>query len=498
MNDRNAAAISRRHVVRGALGSLAMPLLPACAEAAVGQAPASAHGAIVSPDPIKPKIQKSGLAVGLADFSRPPTTAGSRPLALLNTLYHAGDGSHRIFTNDSRGVLWQLNPTTGAAQPFLDVRQARGSAFLPGTLQMGLRSFAFHPDFAKPGAAGFGKLYTATTETVASRPAGVKVFDNPAPYTVIHDGVVAEWSVDPKNPSQVDPTSRRELFRVTQYKSDHQLDQLLFNPNNVPGGKGYGKLFVTIGDGGNVPVHPDPFNLAQNTGSAHGKVFRIDPLKQADGSPYGVPRDNPFVGHAGFLPEIWALGLRHPLNLSVDRGGVGAMILTDIGQHYVEEVNFLVKGGNYGWPKREGTFVTNRTNEDSALRPGGGRRAERPHLPGGAVRPRRRREPGGALGDLRRLRLPRLGGAGPGGAVPLRRPRGGPHLPRAGRQPQARLAGDGPGAHPRPRRHTVTLFDLVGTSSVDGRVDLRFGEDEAGEMYVMTKQDGVVRRIVAA
>ena len=47
-------------------------------------------------------------------------------------------------------------------------------------------------------------------------------------------------------------------------------------------------------------------------------------------------------------------------------------------------------------------------------------------------------------------------------------------------------------------RNTVTLFDLVGTSSVDGRVDLRFGEDEAGEMYVMSKQDGVVRRIVAA
>jgi hypothetical protein len=47
-------------------------------------------------------------------------------------------------------------------------------------------------------------------------------------------------------------------------------------------------------------------------------------------------------------------------------------------------------------------------------------------------------------------------------------------------------------------KQTVTLFDLVGTSSVDGRVDLRFGEDEAGEMYVMTKQDGVVRRIVTA
>ena len=363
---------------------------------------------------------------------------------------------------------------------------------------MGLRSFAFHPDFAKPGAAGFGKLYTATTETVASRPAGVKVFDNPAPYTVIHDGVVAEWSVDPKNPSQVDPTSRRELFRVTQYKNDHQLDQLLFNPNNVPGGKGYGKLFVTIGDGGNVPVHPDPFNLAQNTGSAHGKVFRIDPLKQADGSPYGVPHDNPFVGHAGFLPEIWALGLRHPLNLSVDRGGVGAMILTDIGQHYIEEVNLLVKGGNYGWPKREGTFVTNRTNEDSlyALPSGDAQNgftypvAQYDHddvvnqaglsaICGGFV------YRGSAVPDL---------GASTSSATSWWAASS-TCRPPASSSARRRRSTSSPSSA---ARQTVTLFDLVGTSSVDGRVDLRFGEDEAGEMYVMTKQDGVVRRIVAA
>jgi hypothetical protein len=45
---------------------------------------------------------------------------------------------------------------------------------------------------------------------------------------------------------------------------------------------------------------------------------------------------------------------------------------------------------------------------------------------------------------------------------------------------------------------TATLFDLVGTSPVDGRVDLRFGQDESGEMYVLTKQDGKIRRLVTA
>jgi hypothetical protein len=162
--------VRRRDLVRttlAGLGGLAVgPLLPA---GRADAAAATAHGPVVTPDPIRPKIRKSGLAVGLADFNAPPPTAAQRPFALLNTLYHAGDGSHRIFTNDSRGVLWLL-PTTGTATPFLDLRQARGSAFLPGSPQMGLRSFAFHPDFARTGAPGFGKLYTASTETVAGRP----------------------------------------------------------------------------------------------------------------------------------------------------------------------------------------------------------------------------------------------------------------------------------------------------------------------------------------
>src|SRR5438270_266447 len=113
-------------------------------------------------------------------------------------------------------------------------------------LQTALAGLAVGPLLPARGAdaaAATAPGPAATTETVASRPAGVKVFDNPAPYTVIHHGVVAEWSIDPANPSRVDPASRRELFRVTQYKKDHQLDQLMFNPNNVPGGKGYGKLF---------------------------------------------------------------------------------------------------------------------------------------------------------------------------------------------------------------------------------------------------------------
>ena len=120
-------------------------------------------------------------------------------------------------------------------------------------------------------------------------------------------------------------------------------------------------LLLTVGDGGNHPAAPDPYNAAQNKGIALGKVLRIDPLASG-GKPYSVPGDNPFVGRADTLPEIWAYGLRHPQNLSFDRVGRGTGLITDIGQARVEEVNILAKGVNYGWSLREGTFVTNRTD----------------------------------------------------------------------------------------------------------------------------------------
>ena len=219
----------RRSLVQAALAGLggvaAARLFPGTG------APARA-ATVVTPDPIKAAIQQSQLAVQLVEFSTPPRTSQTRPYARLNFLYHAGDGSGRLFTNDSRGKLWRLDPALGP-QLFLDLKQVRGSAFLPGSNQMGLRSFAFHPDFARSGRPGYRKLYTVSTETVASRPSGMQVFSGP--FTVMFHDVVAEWSVYATGALRVDPGSRREVLRVAQYKADHNTDQLMFDPNAQPG-----------------------------------------------------------------------------------------------------------------------------------------------------------------------------------------------------------------------------------------------------------------------
>jgi len=76
--------------------------------------------------------------------------------------------------------------------------------------------------------------------------------------------------------------------------------------------------------------------------------------------PYTIPEDNPFVNQPPMQPEIYAYGLRNPWRCSCDRGdpvngtGKGRIICGDVGQNAFEEIDIIVKGGNYGWRAFEG------------------------------------------------------------------------------------------------------------------------------------------------
>jgi glucose/arabinose dehydrogenase len=87
-----------------------------------------------------------------------------------------------------------------------------------------------------------------------------------------------------------------------------------------------------------------------------GKILRIDPLgRNSANGKYGVPADNPFVGKAG-ADEIYAYGFRNPYRMSFDQK-TGKLWAGDVGQNDIEEIDVVVKGGNYGWPIKEGTFL---------------------------------------------------------------------------------------------------------------------------------------------
>ena len=98
-----------------------------------------------------------------------------------------------------------------------------------------------------------------------------------------------------------------------------------------------GTLFVTMGE------RFTQREKAQDLGSHLGKVLRIN----RDGS---APPDNPFVGRAGALPEIFTYGHRNPQGLVVDPR-TGKVWEQEHGAKGGDEINVLVPGANYGWPE---------------------------------------------------------------------------------------------------------------------------------------------------
>jgi glucose/arabinose dehydrogenase len=125
-------------------------------------------------------------------------------------------------------------------------------------------------------------------------------------------------------------------------RSNHNGGMLAFGPD--------GKLYIGTGDGGGTG---DPDENGQDPGTLLGKLLRLD-VDAAD--PYAVPSDNPFVGTTGARGEIWAIGLRNPWRWAFDRPA-GNLYIADVGQNAWEEVNVVSAtsaGVNYGWDVMEG------------------------------------------------------------------------------------------------------------------------------------------------
>lgn len=156
------------------------------------------------------------------------------------------------------------------------------------------------------------------------------------------DNTVARYQVS-ASPDAADAASGAVLFAQPDPAGNHNGGMLAFGPD--------GYLYVGLGDGGSAG---DPWGNGQSRATLLGKILRLD---VDGGEPYAIPPTNPWPNTPDVRPEIWAYGLRNPWRFSFDRAS-GDLYIADVGQNAYEEINFQPAGSpggqNYGWDTREG------------------------------------------------------------------------------------------------------------------------------------------------
>lgn len=240
-----------------------------------------------------------------------------RPIVLT----HAGDGSNRIFVATQHGVIHAFpdDPNADKTSVFLNIQHK--VVYNDKQNEEGLLGLAFHPKYKENGE--FFVLYTLK---------GAKHKNT---------NILSRFKVSKDNPNKADPATEEELLRIERPYWNHDGGTICFGPD--------GFLYIAVGDGG---LGGDPHNNGQNLKTLLAKILRIDIDRKDSGLAYAIPKDNPFVGKEDARPETWAYGLRNVWRMAFDRK-TGQLWAADVGQNLYEEINLIVKGGNYGWKLRE-------------------------------------------------------------------------------------------------------------------------------------------------
>jgi glucose/arabinose dehydrogenase len=299
-----------------------------------------------APKPAKPPVVVVPTRYEMEDAF--PGLKFEQPLGIVTA---AGDAK-RLFVVEKTGrvqVITGLDTGTPEKSVFLDLtRLAQPQDKLEASGECGLLGLAFPPDHA--GSRRCFAYYS------------VKI------NGALHERV-SRFQISTDNPNHADSATEQPLFSQADAASNHNGGDLQFGPD--------GYLYVGVGDGG---MQGDALNNGRfiNKGF-HAAILRIDVDQRPGSLPpnahpgiargpdgaafYAVPPDNPFVGctsHHGQAvdpqterTEIWACGLRNPWRISFD-APTGRLFAGDVGQNLYEEVDIIVKGGDYGWSYREG------------------------------------------------------------------------------------------------------------------------------------------------
>ena len=266
------------------------------------------------------------------------------------------DRSDRLFVVDQVGMIWILSEGKRIEKPFLDLRDriVELYAFYD---ERGLLGLAFHPDFSANGR--FYVSYSAPLQAGLS------------PSEWDHTTSISEYTVSADDPNQADPTSERVLMALHKPGYNYEAGHLAFGPD--------GYLYIATGDSVRDPASAAG-RYAQDPDSLLGKILRIDVNRTGEnGEPYAIPVDGPFVNGGG-SPEVFAYGFRNPYRFSFDTphgrqdrsfdvsdSSEARLFVVDVGKAMMDEVNLVMACGNYGWPVREGNTCFNMRAWDQPL-----------------------------------------------------------------------------------------------------------------------------------
>jgi hypothetical protein len=303
----------------------------------------------LSADPFTPiEASQDVIGVSYIEFATIPDADGGEAPRLMHMLDEAG--TKRLFVSTMRGMLYSVGYDGKDVTPYLDINAANwGVGVQFSGSERGVQSFAFHPDFGKKGAPGYGKFYTYVDTTNVTAKAD---FTTPGTNRS-HDTVLLEWTAKNATAKTYDGAAPKEVFRAAQPFPNHNGGQIGFNTNAKSGTADYGLLYVGLADGG---AGGDPLKVAPNMNNMFGKILRIDPLgSNSTNGKYGIPTANPFVKTANALPEIYASGVRNPQRFTWDSKD-SRMYLAEIGQNQVEEITEVTAGADLGWSVWEGSY----------------------------------------------------------------------------------------------------------------------------------------------
>jgi glucose/arabinose dehydrogenase len=280
-----------------------------------------------------------GLALVLAGLLLPyrPAAAVDHAITLVKVqegfstpvyVTSANDGSGRLFVVEKGGLIKIINNGTVLPTPFLDLTDRVGN-----TGEAGLLSIAFPKDYQTGGY--FFVYYNHKSDIAKPEPIDDRHNDG-------KDTVVARFRVT-SNPDIADRSSETRILVRNQPYTNHNGGLIAFGPD--------GYLYIGLGDGGSGG---DPQNQAQSMTTVLGKLLRI---AVGPTGTYTIPANNPFAGKPGVKGEIWDYGLRNPWRWSFDRL-TGDLLIGDVGQNKYEEIDYAPRGAtgglNYGWRCMEG------------------------------------------------------------------------------------------------------------------------------------------------